>query len=408
MISSTTAAPVAKSFFASQYFNKAQKHTILALADEEEAINAYQQLLFLMPSNEVLYLPSFDTLPYDRVSPKQSVLSERAKVLSNLATDKSKKLVVTSATNLIAKLPLPEIFAKASLKLTKGSALSVAALANFLVSNGFTRSASAIDSGEFALRGEIVDIVLAGLSSSDSLAYRINFNWDKIESIRKLDVTSQISSGHQRELILTPASEISLNHETMANFKSNYLTTFGVNHAKAPIYEAIIAGQKFPGYEYLLPLFYDNLGTLFDYFDDFTIIYDNLCMQAILEHEYSYQDFYQARAQSNKIKDASFYPALPVSELCLSSDNLKEILANRGVIAPPSPVLALNSLVSSDDPQEQASVASTVIDLPSVLQNSANKIVVIFCSSKSALERIKNIVQYHDYKYLRYLLQHSD
>jgi transcription-repair coupling factor (superfamily II helicase) len=108
------------------------------------------------------------------------MLSERANILSYLATNNGRKLVVTNAVNLLTKLPPPELLVKSFLRLYNKMKLSASKLAEFLVHNSFTRSSSIIDSGEFSVRGEIVDIVLPG-----SEAYRINFSWDHIESIKQ-------------------------------------------------------------------------------------------------------------------------------------------------------------------------------------------------------------------------------
>ena len=106
--------------------------------------------------------------------------------------------------------------------LEPGMKLDVENLLIFLVKNGFTRAASAVDSREFAVRGEIVDIV-----NANNKGYRINFGWELIESIREFDTYSQISKANLKTLTISPASESLLNSETISTFKNNFLQIFG-------------------------------------------------------------------------------------------------------------------------------------------------------------------------------------
>ncbi len=371
-----------KSFFTADYFKAHNQDILLTLINEEEAIKAYKQVLFFSSGVEVFYFPSFDTVPYDRVSPNHSILSERANVLSRLAVTKAKKIVITNATNLLVKLPPISIFAETILRLHKNMKFTSEQLSSFLVKNGFNRSASAVDSGEFAIRGEIVDIVL-----SEEDAYRVNFSWDYIESIKKYDIDSQISHSPQEELIINSINEIILNNETINNFKINYLQNFGVNRITSPLYSAIIEGRKFPGYEHLLPLFYTKLNMLTDYLTDPIIIYDSLSIQSIYEYESTYKDFYQSRIQSNKLNSNSFYPALPPEKICFNSDVIKNLLKreNNIFIEPNS-----NIIPRLED----------ITKLLELIANNENKIIIIFCHSRSGLERLKNIMQHYKYKYL--------
>ncbi len=389
----------AKSFFASEYFlNKPTKNILLIFASEDDAINSHKQLLFMaqnVKTSNILYFPSLDTIPYDRISPNQNILSERANILSYLATNNDRKLVVTSAVNLLTKLPPPELLVKSFLRLHNKMKLSANKLAEFLVHNSFTRSSSSIDSGEFSVRGEIVDIVLPG-----SKAYRINFSWDHIESIKEFDIDGQISTNNRTELILNSASEVILNPETIKNFRDNYLKAFGVNYTNTPLYESVIEGKKFQGYEHLSPLFYNSFSSLINYLDNPIIIYDNLSLQSIVEQENNYTDLYRSRIESNKIKLNTFYPALPPEQVYFTSQEIQKFLEHDN-----------NILISPEDSSyahslEKITVTSfmedkTVFDkLFEIIENNKNKIPIIFCHSKSNLERFKSLIDSYARKYI--------
>ncbi|WP_375331318.1 transcription-repair coupling factor [Candidatus Tisiphia endosymbiont of Oplodontha viridula] len=389
----------AKSFFANEYFsNKPTKNILLIFASEDDAINSHKQLLFFAQSiktSNILYFPSFDTIPYDRISPQSNILSERANTLSYLATNNEKKLVVTNAVNLLSKLPPSEFLVKSFLKLHNKMKFSAGKLAEFLVHNGFTRSSSSIDSGEFSVRGEIVDIILPG-----SKGYRINFSWDHIESIKEFDIDSQISTNSCTELIINSASEVILNLETIKNFRDNYLKAFGVNYVNSPLYESITEGKKFQGYEHLSPLFYNSFSSLINYLDDPIIIYDNLSLQSILEQENNYTDLYRSRIESNKIKLNTFYPALPPEQIYFTSQEIQTLLEqDKNILITPedsSYAYSLEKIIATSFIEDK-----TVFDkLFEIIENNNTKIPIIFCQSKSNLERLKSLINSYSREYI--------
>ncbi|AFC72643.1 transcription-repair coupling factor [Rickettsia rhipicephali str. 3-7-female6-CWPP] len=386
----------AKSFFAIDNFTKNPKQDfILSASNEEEALQLYKQALFFSSNENIYYFPSYDTIPYDHTSPNANILSTRAETLTKLTTNNSNsKLLITHTVNLLNKLPPKDFFSKYFLKLSPKMKFTTDELAMFLVENSFTRNAISIDAGEFAVRGEIIDIILPGPK-----AYRIHFSWGYIESIKEFDIDTQISTKSCRELIISPANEIVLNSETIGNFKNNYLRNFGVNHTDNPLYEAVISGRKFTGYEQLLPLFYDSCSNLIDYLNDPIFIFDNLSKQAILEFEHSYNNFYSARSEANKLKFNSFYPTLSPTSLYFTASEITELLERK------------NNILLTFENSEQASLIEnisatsfiekkTVFDkLFEVIKANSHKKIIIGSSVLSSCERIKSIIQNYEYKY---------
>ncbi|GAA5252686.1 transcription-repair coupling factor [Candidatus Rickettsia kedanie] len=386
----------AKSFLVIDNFTKNLKQDfILSVSNEEEALQLYKQALFFSSNENIYYFPSYDTIPYDYTSPNTNILSGRAETLTKLTTNNNNgKLLITHAANLLNKLPPKDFLSKYFLKLSPKMKFTTDELAMFLVENSFTRNASSIDVGEFAVRGEIIDIILPGPK-----AYRINFSWDYIESIKEFDIDTQISTKSCMELVISPANEIVLNSETIGNFKNNYLRNFGVNHTDNPLYEAVISGRKFPGYEQLLPLFYDSCSSLVDYLNNPIFIFDNLSKQAILEFEHSYNDFYFARSETNKLKFNSFYPTLSPTSLYFTASEITELLEQK------------NNILLTFENSEQASLIEniaatsfiekkTVFDkLLEIIKVHSSKKTVISAASLSGLERLKSIIQNYEYKY---------
>jgi transcription-repair coupling factor (superfamily II helicase) len=385
----------ARPYYAWQHFINNKKHTLLCCAYEEKAQEAYRQLVFFEGSGSkektsILYLPGLDTIPYDRVSPSSDILAQRAFVLTKLAVSDEPRLIVTAAQNLILKVPPPEIFLSSTMEINVGDKLEVKDLVSFLAVNSFSRVSSAVESSEFASRGEIVDVVLT------NKGYRINFSWDKVESIRQYDTYSQISLKTVDNLIISPANEIIINEETKNNFKNNFLRLFSVNHINSPLYESIVSGLKFHGYEHLMPLFYTDMALLFDFFSKFDVIYDNLCIKSILEYEHSYRDFYNSRLNSNKANPDSFYFAVPPDKIIAISDKIKEILSqsNCTLVEPGS----TDQFSGIDNIAMQAKIENKTEfeKLFDIIVENKKKIPVILFSSQHNIRRMKSIAENYE------------
>src|SRR5690606_7557012 len=134
-----------------------------------------QVVEFFLPEVEVVLFPAWDCVPYDRVSPGLQVTSARVKALSKLSAEpetKGKRLIITTVNAILQRVPPKTIFEEASLLLQEGKELNREKPVQFLVTNGFHNAGTATETGEFALRGSIVDIIPASL---DSKGYRLDF-----------------------------------------------------------------------------------------------------------------------------------------------------------------------------------------------------------------------------------------
>ena len=89
-----------------------------------------------------------------------------------------------------------------------GAAVDIHALAQWLESNGFLRASTVRESGEYALRGGIVDLYPPSLPAP----VRLDFFGDILESIRAFDPESQRTTGQLRALDLVPVNEFSYHH----------------------------------------------------------------------------------------------------------------------------------------------------------------------------------------------------
>ena len=139
--------------------------------------------------------------------------------------------------------------------------LDVAWLTKFLGENGYGRSETVMEPGEFAVRGGLVDLFPPGTPEP----MRLDLFGDVLEAIRSFDPMSQRSTGAHDEVVLLPVSEVLLTKDSIARFRGGYRALFGNVAGDDILYEAVSAGQRHVGMEHWLPLFHERLETLLDY-----------------------------------------------------------------------------------------------------------------------------------------------
>src|SRR5258708_6258481 len=219
-------------------------------------------LAFFRPEIEALTLPAWDCLPYDRVSPKGEIVSRRIDTLTRLATAPPDKLVVLTTVNaLVQRVPPRRLFDGRVLTLRTGGRVGLDRLQSFFRNNGYIRTDTVRESGEFAIRGGIVDLFPAGAAEP----LRLDFFGDTLESVRSFDPLTQRSTGKLDEAALRPVSEVLLDDDAVRRFRSRYREQFGATGTDDPLYESVSAGRRYAGMEHWLPLYYERLETLFDY-----------------------------------------------------------------------------------------------------------------------------------------------
>ncbi len=321
------------------------RHKIIAChiaLDDTRASVLADCVSFFAPDIEVLVFPAWDCLPYDRVSPHSDIVAQRVAVLCRILEWKADglykpRLVITSVNAVIQRVMPPEALMSSQLVAVKGGILSLTHIQKFLADNGYQRTETVRESGEFTIRGDIIDIFPTGYNNP----VRIDLFGDDIESIRSFDATTQMTIGVLDKFELRPISEFFLNDDSISRFRSGYRQLFGVVESNNPLYQAVSEGRRHAGMDHWMPLFYPELKTLFDYLPSDKIYCDAQADVARLERLAQIQDFYQARLtlddslskRKKKNNDVSLsgvaYHPLPPQYLTVQDDEFQSILGQR-------------------------------------------------------------------------------
>jgi transcription-repair coupling factor (superfamily II helicase) len=288
-------------------------------------------LEFFGPDLSVMQFPAWDCQPYDRVSPHGAVLAQRLTTLARLArlTGSDKPLIVLTTVNAaVQRVPARDTVAAQALSVAPGHVVPMDSVIAWLEHNGYSRSSTVREPGEYAVRGGILDLFPAGPDQP----VRFDFFGDSLESIRAFDAETQRTQLDMRSLDLVPISEFQLVTETIRRFRMAYTAQFGAPGPDDALYEAVSEGRRYPGMEHWLPLFQERLDTLFDYLGDTPVAIESQGEDAARERFKQIADYYEARREALEHPGGgTIYKPLPPDRLYLTEQEWRTRLGDSGL-----------------------------------------------------------------------------
>ncbi len=305
---------------------RAAKQRAVFIAPDDAAMRGLADAAhFFAPEVEVIEFPAWDCLPYDRASPALSVSAQRLSALFRLQRPASgSQFLVTTVNAVLQRVLTPFRIRESVREFKPGTTIGHESLASLLTRQGYSRTDTVVDHGEFAVRGSIVDIFPSSLDSG----LRLDFFGDELESLRLFDPATQRSTGTLESHLLLPASEALLDEDSIKRFRSRYRERFGAAATQDPLYEAVSDGRRLAGMEHWLPLFEEKLATLFDHLgDDDVVVIDQAALGAAEERVSDISDYHDQRAALGSDKSGSYRP-LATDALYLDSQEFDAALAD--------------------------------------------------------------------------------
>jgi transcription-repair coupling factor (superfamily II helicase) len=304
---------------------------ILHVARDDRRLEQLEAALaFFSPKTRVVAFPAWDTVPYDRIGPNADIIARRITALTVLAAAARKEptVVLTTVNAILQRLPSRDFIKRAIKQIAPGQRVDRSQLIERLTLAGFQRTGTVMEPGEFAVRGSLVDLFPPGRPSP----VRLDFFGDTLESLRSFDPETQRTSKLVQRLTLTPMSEVAFGEAASGRFRQGYVAQFGAQ-TNDPLYEAVSAGQRYPGMEHWLPLFHDRLETLLDYLPEAALSFDHGVEQAVDDRQALIRDHYQTRAEGYESKTfgAPPYKPLPPERLFMAAEEWTRLVEAREV-----------------------------------------------------------------------------
>ena len=256
-------------FIISSIFQKTDKQILVITDNATTMQELYLTLTTLIDETKICTLPSWDTLPYEFVSPPEHIEKERVQAIYRIL--KGDPLVVISTVEaILRKVPTSNFFTKKGLTFELDEELPFDDIIETLIEYGYERESKVEAYGQFSVKGSIIDIFLPSYDNP----IRLDFFDDSLESIREFEIESQVSKTKHKEITIYTRAEFILSikeKELLFDIfekksKSSKLPDSIVNQLN----EGMI--EKVYGIEDLFPLIMENESILSYFQKDFTTI----------------------------------------------------------------------------------------------------------------------------------------
>jgi transcription-repair coupling factor (superfamily II helicase) len=360
-------------------------------------------LTFFGPDIQVMEFPAWDCLPYDRVSPNAAVVAQRMTTLSRLARVKGRdkpSVLLTTVNAALQRIPARQFVASHALSVAPCNVIGMQGIIDWLELNGFTRTSTVREPGEYAVRGGILDLYPPGMD----MPVRLDFFGDSLETIRAFDAETQRSEEQLRGLDLVPVSEFQLVTETIRRFRTGYIAQFGATTPGDLLYEAVSEGRRHPGMEHWLPLFHDKLETIFDFLPGTALALEHLAEDAAHERFAQIADYHDARRDALKEGVMPPYKPLPTDRLYLGESEWKERLDTSALTrltpfaVPDTNALDVGTRTGRNFAAERAEPGANVFEALSthvLALQAAGKRVAVALWSDGARDRMGHVLADH-------------
>ncbi len=200
---------------------------------------------------------------------------EAAERMGWLFSVRERRILLVDVSSLLERVIPRDVFEESLIRLKKGDSVSREGLILRLREMGYVHSDFVERVGEISLRGAILDVFPPGVPNP----IRLEVLGDEIHSIRYFSTDDQKSREKLDRVTIVPSSEIILNDETIKEALS-YIQRKASEQgmpasAKLRLMEEVKSGNRSLQIEGLLPSFYPNLSTVFDYIPgDALILFD--------------------------------------------------------------------------------------------------------------------------------------
>ena len=185
-----------------ELLHRLQQPILIVASDENRAQQIYSSLVELFEENMVHFFPVEPLLETQAAVSSLDELSQRLDAMSFLLT-KQKGIVISTPQALQYPLPAAIKFKANSLTLKVNQVCNLSKICDFLVRCGYQRDDLVANPGEFALRGDILDIYPLNIA----YPYRIEFFDDEIDNIRTFNPVSQRTKDSLTEVVIEPADD---------------------------------------------------------------------------------------------------------------------------------------------------------------------------------------------------------
>ncbi len=270
-------------FLISRMAGQIRHPLVVVVPTEQEAQQLIDDLTLFQVEPQLF--PWWGTAPYKPAPSNSAVFGRRMQVLARLLQGQP-TLVVTSLRAFLTPVPPPDYVRNKLFSVGREKKFDIVGLADMLERYGYLRVPKVSVRGEYALRGEVLDVFVPGAEEP----VRTVFEFDRVEEIKTFDPVTQASTGRLAEFQLYPLKEIVWHEQELAALQRRVeeLPEF---HTVPHAIDELREKGYCEGEEIFYPLVFDKPGTLLEYVENLSPVllteYDRLISGSeALEREY--------------------------------------------------------------------------------------------------------------------------
>ena len=208
----------AYSLYASATIERSGGIHILLSDDRDRAAYLLNDLYELLDEERVFFFPSGYKRSAAYGAEDTQGIVRRTATLNAIANHSDGYLVVCTYPEALAEtVAEPERLDEVSRHIAVGDKVSQSELVEWLAANGFERVDFVYEPGQYSVRGGIVDV----FSFVESRPYRIDLFGDEVDSLRRFDISSQLSAERPESVEIIPnmtRAESGTNRISLARF----------------------------------------------------------------------------------------------------------------------------------------------------------------------------------------------
>jgi len=213
-----------KTFTMAKIVEAVQMPTLVVSHNKTLAAQLYREFKSFFPNNAVEYFVSY----YDYYQPEAYVASrdlyiekdasinaeiERMRLSAARSMMEREDVIIVATVSCIYGMVTPDVYRKMNATVAKGETVDVDSLMRRFVELQYERNDAVLERGRFRRRGETLEIYPAYMEE----AYRIDFDWDRVERIRHFNPVSGETLEDIDRALIYPAKQFVLPGEMITN-----------------------------------------------------------------------------------------------------------------------------------------------------------------------------------------------
>ncbi|HYK71554.1 MAG TPA: transcription-repair coupling factor [Pseudoneobacillus sp.] len=217
----------ARTLFLASIYEETKKSILIVTHNLLQAQKLYDDIVSIVDEKEVYLYPANELIAAEMSIASPELKAQRIEALNYWSKNK-KGIIIAPIAGLRKILPSKEQWSHYQLHIKMGQDLDVEALLTQLVKMGYVRAGMVSTPGEFSIRGGILDIY--PLTEGDPV--RIELFDTEVDSIRFFSLDDQRSINKVNEILIGPASELTMEEEQFQAIIQKLETSLSVSLTK--------------------------------------------------------------------------------------------------------------------------------------------------------------------------------